>query len=333
MLLVVGVLAILALLVLHGRRVRIAAVGAVLAALLLAPAVWAFDTLGHATSGTFPSGGPASVANAGGPGGGPGLGGRGTPARSRRRAAQGSPPALFGAGRLRLAAAGAAQRPGQALGPAQVRGRRAPSGHRGRERAAEAWAPRAVAGVSGGPLARRAVRSAAPIGGSLTSTIVAYVKQHGGGTVAVASQSSAASSIISGDVQGGRDRRLLRPRERRERLLAGPGGALGARSAGCSTKSAAGRAGGVRRARGPRRAAAARLLFGAARRRRGGRPGGETRVGSKRSCRVVEASPRRALHRARLVGTPGGLKRRPAAGSLYDCSGAPGDRRLTATAA
>ncbi len=35
----------------------------------------------------------------------------------------------------------------------------------------------------------------------MTSTIIDYVKRHGGGTVAVASQSSAASAIISGDVE------------------------------------------------------------------------------------------------------------------------------------
>jgi 4-amino-4-deoxy-L-arabinose transferase-like glycosyltransferase len=67
-LIVVGVLAALALVAFSSRTVRIAAVGAVLAALLAAPAVWAVDTLGYATSSTFPSGGPAS-AESGGPGG------------------------------------------------------------------------------------------------------------------------------------------------------------------------------------------------------------------------------------------------------------------------
>jgi 4-amino-4-deoxy-L-arabinose transferase-like glycosyltransferase len=54
-------------------RVRTVLVGAALAALLAAPAVWAAETLGHATSATFPTGGPASAA-AGGPGGPPGAG-------------------------------------------------------------------------------------------------------------------------------------------------------------------------------------------------------------------------------------------------------------------
>jgi len=57
-------------------RVRGVALAAVLGALLIAPASWATDTLGHATSGTFPAGGPASQAMGGGPGGG-GFGGGG----------------------------------------------------------------------------------------------------------------------------------------------------------------------------------------------------------------------------------------------------------------
>jgi hypothetical protein len=58
-------------------RVRRAVLGVALAALLIAPATWSVQTLGHATSGTFPAGGPASASFAGGPGGGPpgGFGG------------------------------------------------------------------------------------------------------------------------------------------------------------------------------------------------------------------------------------------------------------------
>src|SRR6202035_207687 len=54
------------------KRVRLIAAAVAIGALLLAPAVWAVDTLGHATSGTFPEGGPANVQGAGG-----GFGGRG----------------------------------------------------------------------------------------------------------------------------------------------------------------------------------------------------------------------------------------------------------------
>ena len=61
-------------------RLRKAALAAALAALLLAPAAWSVQTLGHATSGTFPAGGPADASGggalpgglAGGPGGGAG---------------------------------------------------------------------------------------------------------------------------------------------------------------------------------------------------------------------------------------------------------------------
>src|SRR4051812_20116180 len=59
-------------------RVRGIALAVALGALLIAPATWAAQTLGHATSGTFPAGGPASQGMGfGGPGGGPGgAGGR-----------------------------------------------------------------------------------------------------------------------------------------------------------------------------------------------------------------------------------------------------------------
>jgi len=59
------------------RKLRAIAVAGVLAVLLVAPGAWAVQTLGHATSGTFPAGGPASAQTGGGPGGGgPGGGSR-----------------------------------------------------------------------------------------------------------------------------------------------------------------------------------------------------------------------------------------------------------------
>jgi hypothetical protein len=57
------------------KRLRALVVAGAMGALLLAPATWAAQTLGHATSSTFPAGGPATV-SFGGPGGGvPGGGG------------------------------------------------------------------------------------------------------------------------------------------------------------------------------------------------------------------------------------------------------------------
>lgn len=56
-------------------KARGVALAVALGALLIAPASWATQTLGHATSSTFPAGGPASQGM--GMGGGPGGGGRG----------------------------------------------------------------------------------------------------------------------------------------------------------------------------------------------------------------------------------------------------------------
>ncbi|HEX2410208.1 MAG TPA: glycosyltransferase family 39 protein [Solirubrobacteraceae bacterium] len=68
-----------------GTRGRAAVVAGAIAALLFAPASWSLQTLGYATSGTFPAGGPAASALAGGPGGGAGRFGGGA-----------APPALGG---------------------------------------------------------------------------------------------------------------------------------------------------------------------------------------------------------------------------------------------
>src|SRR3954453_19815298 len=74
-LIVGGLIAALALAAPGTARLRKAVLVGALALLIWAPATWAFDTLGHATSGTFPSGGPASASTGlGGPGGGAGGG-------------------------------------------------------------------------------------------------------------------------------------------------------------------------------------------------------------------------------------------------------------------
>jgi 4-amino-4-deoxy-L-arabinose transferase-like glycosyltransferase len=163
------------------RIVRVGAMAGALGLLLLAPSVWAFDTLGHATSGTFPAGGPASVAEGAGPGGG-GFGGRFGRARlfssssgpgiSRSSAATaipspgGLPPVSLGGG-------GSAGAPTAPAGPAR-----------------RGFGPGGAGGfAAGGPGGFGASGS---LGGVLT-----YIKRHGGGTVAVSSQSSAASAIIS----------------------------------------------------------------------------------------------------------------------------------------
>ena len=91
-----GVLAIGAIALLGGRHLRTSlAVG--LAVLFIAPAAWATQTLGHATQGTFPAGGPTS-ASAGGFGGGPGgMRGGFAGRRGGQGAGAGAPPGAGGA--------------------------------------------------------------------------------------------------------------------------------------------------------------------------------------------------------------------------------------------
>jgi 4-amino-4-deoxy-L-arabinose transferase-like glycosyltransferase len=77
--------------------VRGAALAVALGALLIAPTTWATETLGHATSSTFPAGGPASqgFGGGGGPRGGGGRGGFGGPPQA---GGQVSPPPGFSIG-------------------------------------------------------------------------------------------------------------------------------------------------------------------------------------------------------------------------------------------
>ncbi len=176
-LIVVGAGAALALLLTRDRAIRTAALGCGVAALLLAPGIWAVDTLGYATSATFPAGGPQSALSVGGgPGGGFGGG-------APRAVGAGVP--LFGPAGSGRAGGGEGPPQASAAGP----GAGAP--------------PPGAAGTGafpGGGAGGGAV--GAPLGNSRTITAaIAYAKAHGGGTVAVSSQSSAASEIVDGDVE------------------------------------------------------------------------------------------------------------------------------------
>jgi 4-amino-4-deoxy-L-arabinose transferase-like glycosyltransferase len=109
---VVGVLAAAALAVRGSARLRVAVLAVALVVLLLAPATWAAQTLGHATSGTFPSGGPASASAGGGPGG---------PGGGFARRGGGTGPGAFGGG-------GAPPGAGGLPGGGQAGGRGGPGG-------------------------------------------------------------------------------------------------------------------------------------------------------------------------------------------------------------
>ncbi len=163
-----GIAASVALAAGTGARARLAVLAAVFALLVFAPASWAVQTLGHATSGTFPAGGPASTSSMGGPGGF--GGGRGGPQ---------------GGGSFR-GAPGAAPSAGGVQGGFGGGPQGAPSANGG---------PPTGAGFGGGP----GGGGGSPFGGNSAelTQAEAYVAQHGGGTIAVSSQQGAASAIIT----------------------------------------------------------------------------------------------------------------------------------------
>ena len=177
-LIVVGALGAVALAAFETRAVRLGAVGAVVASLLIVPGAWALDTLGYAASPTFPAGGPVSAESGGfgGPGGGfPGG------LRARRFGVGGAAAQLFGAG--------TAQGPGAGVQP----GVQPPGGGPAGASAVRAGGfPRGAFPGSG------AFPGGGAFGGAVSASVLRYVAAHGGGTIAVSSQSSAASAITAG---------------------------------------------------------------------------------------------------------------------------------------
>jgi 4-amino-4-deoxy-L-arabinose transferase-like glycosyltransferase len=172
-----------ALFVLGDARARTWAMGAGVAALLIAPTIWAVDTLGYATQSTFPAGGPQSentaVPLAGGfpggfprggfpaqpgvtiPSGPPGAGG------SAGQAGGGSSSPLFGGGN-------------QGAAPGRRRTFGGPDGFAG-----------FGFGGGGGGFFRS--------GDASLSAAETYARSHGGGTIAVAAQTDAAAAILAND--------------------------------------------------------------------------------------------------------------------------------------
>jgi 4-amino-4-deoxy-L-arabinose transferase-like glycosyltransferase len=134
-------------------RIRLTALACGLGLLLVGPAIWSVDTLGHPTSSTFPAGGPESASTMGGPGG---IGG--PPGDSVRTSSN--------IGRQSTNAVG--QLFGESSGGPPSMGGGAPT-----------------IGSAGGMF-----------GSEGLSSVLEYTEAHGGGTVAVDSQSEAAASII-----------------------------------------------------------------------------------------------------------------------------------------
>jgi hypothetical protein len=167
LLVVAGVLAIGALSSGGGARVRAVALAVALGVLMIAPASWAVQTLGHPTSGTFPAGGPVTASFGGPGGGGPGGGGgfRGMRAGGARGGFPGPPPGAP-AGGFRGGPPGAAAGGVPGGPPLGLRSGGGPG--------------------LGGPGGRN---------GNLTQ-VLSYVNAHGGGTVGVSSQQGASGTII-----------------------------------------------------------------------------------------------------------------------------------------
>jgi len=174
-------------------RLRRVSVAVAMAALLAAPATWAAETLGHATSGTFPAGGPASASTlGGGPGGGPGggFGGgrsfRGGPGGGGFPGGAGAFPGAPGGGGFPGGAGAFPGAPGGGVGRSGLSG----SSH--------LPSPFGGGGFAGGRGGFGGPGAADGFGGGGVSTaVIKYVDAHGGGTIGVESQSSAATSILS----------------------------------------------------------------------------------------------------------------------------------------
>jgi 4-amino-4-deoxy-L-arabinose transferase-like glycosyltransferase len=173
-------------------RIRMAALAVGLGILLVGPAIWSVDTLGHPTSSTFPAGGPESASSMGGPGGGAGgFGGMGGGAGagsgglpSFGGSESGGPPSFGGSESAVVPALPGSESGKGAFGRLFGKGTESSTGTGGPPSLAGA----AAGGMSGGP--------GGMFGGEDLSSILEYTEAHGGGTIAVDSQSGASSSII-----------------------------------------------------------------------------------------------------------------------------------------
>jgi 4-amino-4-deoxy-L-arabinose transferase-like glycosyltransferase len=170
-------------------RIRIAALAVALGILLVGPAIWSVDTLGHPTSSTFPAGGPESAGmgfGGGGPGGGGAPGGSGGPGGSGSGfpgGGEGGPPSMGGESTNKTIAATSEGSVGELFGEGSESSEGTGGGTGGPPSMGGGFG-----GMSGGP--------GGGFGGESLTKVIEYTEAHGGGTIAVDSQSEAASSII-----------------------------------------------------------------------------------------------------------------------------------------
>lgn len=169
LLLASGGLACVLLLALNDARARAVALALAVGGLLVAPSVWAIDTIGYATNSTFPAGGPAKDNSA-------------LLSVSRAFLAAG------GGGRQLGFTAGA---PGGASSPfSKPKSGADPPNPNNNGDPSLGSQPNTFTGGFGGTHAPK-VRDPS------LRTVIAFVRTHGGGTLAVSSQSNAANAILA----------------------------------------------------------------------------------------------------------------------------------------
>lgn len=183
----VGVAAAALLAITDDRRLRTFAACGLAAALMIVPTIWSVQTLSHATSGTFPAGGPASqsMGGMGGPGAGGFPGGSGGfpggPGGSSGMGGGGggmTPPSGMSPPPGMTQSTGTAPPSGMAMGS----GMAPPSGM-----AMPSGAASTGPSFMGGP------------GGQDLSSAITTAEANGGGNIAVSSQQGAASAVIDDD--------------------------------------------------------------------------------------------------------------------------------------
>jgi 4-amino-4-deoxy-L-arabinose transferase-like glycosyltransferase len=189
---------------LRAAHLRTAALVVAFGLLLTGPAIWSVETLGRPTSSTFPAGGPESAGGIG-IGGGPGgmTGGPGTGGAPSFGGSEGGPPTFGGSESgppslqtSETGAAGAATPESGSSAVGELFGEGSTS---------EAASPGAATGTGRPPsMAAGGMSGGGPgamFGGEDLSSILEYTEAHGGGTIAVDSQSGASSAIIEGGAE------------------------------------------------------------------------------------------------------------------------------------
>jgi 4-amino-4-deoxy-L-arabinose transferase-like glycosyltransferase len=164
-------------------RWSVVALASAIGVLLIGPAIWSVQTLGHPTSGTFPAGGPESASTMGGPGGGGPVGGT-FPGGEGGEGMQ--PPGLGGEGEM----------PGLGGESGTLPGLGSESGAGGAVEGLFEAQGRSEGGTGGATTQAGPGSGGGMFGGQDLTEVLTYVASHGAGAIAVESQSEAAGTII-----------------------------------------------------------------------------------------------------------------------------------------